>query len=101
MGNLSLCSSTPGHDLGSHQIAKVTDLDPTFPSDSKGALLIKHQDNNYEEIDYSTDEQIKKYSNSFKSGDCLAAILPPACMVGHYPGEPPGRKPCTIPPPRK
>jgi len=101
MVKLPLCTSTPEYAPGPYRISKVIDLDPTFPNDSRAGWLIKHPDDTYEEIYFSTDEQLKKYGKTFKRGDCLVTTFPPACLVGHYPGELPGRTPCIIPTPRK
>jgi hypothetical protein len=95
---LPICSSTPGYDSGPHTMDKITDLDPTFPEDSKAGFIIKHLDDTYEEIDFSTQEQLEKYLKSLNNY-CLVTDFPPACAMGHFPGEPPGRKPCTIPTP--
>ena len=93
-----ICSSTPGFDTGPHTMDKVTDLDPTFPEDSKGRFVIYHLDDTYEAIDFSTGEQLEKYLKSLNNY-CLVTNFPPDCLMGHYPGEPPGRKPCTVPTP--
>ena len=95
---LPICSSTPGYDSGPHTMDKITDLDPTFPEDSKAGFIIKHLNDTYEEIDFSTQEQLEKYLKSL-SNYCLVTDFPPSCLMGHFPGEPPGRKPCTIPTP--
>ena len=95
---LPICSGTPGFDTGPHTIDKITDLDPTFPEDSKAGFVIYHLDDTFEEIDYSSDAQLEKYLKSLKNY-CLVTDFPPACLMGHYPGEPPGRKPCTVPTP--
>lgn len=92
---LPICSRTPGFDTGPHSIDKITDLDPTLPVDSKAGLVIYHLDNTFEEIDYASDTRLEKYLKSLNNF-CLVTDFPPACLMGHYPGEPPGRKRCTV-----
>jgi hypothetical protein len=96
---LPICSRTPGFDSGPHTMDKIKDLDPTFPADSKAGFIIKYLDDTYEEIDFSTQEQLEKYLKSLNNNYCLVTDFPPSCLMGHFPGEPPGRKPCTIPTP--
>ena len=96
---LPLCISTPGYDSGPFTMDKITDLDPTFPEDSKAGFVIKHLDDTYEEIDFSTQEQLENYLKSLDNDYCLVTDFPPGCATGHFAGEPPGRKPCTIPTP--
>jgi hypothetical protein len=95
-----LCSSLPNFDPGPNPISQITDLDPTIPIDSKPDYIIKHLNGGYESIYYSTEEQLTDYLKTLKVGYCLASSAPPACLVGHYPGEPPGRKPCIVPTPK-
>jgi hypothetical protein len=78
---------------------KIKDLDLTFPADSKAGVIIKYLDDTYEEIDFSTQEQLEKYLKSLNNNYCLVTDFPPSCLMGHFPGEPPGRKPCTSPTP--
>jgi len=96
---IPICGSTPGFDTGPHPMDKITDLDPTFPEDSKGRFVIYHLDDTFEAIDFTTDEQLEKYLKSLNNNYCLVTDFPPSCLMGHFPGEPPGRKPCTVPTP--
>jgi hypothetical protein len=91
------CSSTPNHDPGPHTNFKVTDLDPTIPIESKPAYVIEHENGEYELIYYSTEEQLDDYFKKLQGSYSLSGNAPPTCMMGHYPGEPPGREPCVIP----
>ncbi len=82
------------------KFAQVIDLDPTIPDDSKAALVIRRLNGDYEYALYSTEEQKEEYLKSLHVGDCWATSIPPACLMGHFPGEPPGRKPCVVPTPK-
>jgi hypothetical protein len=82
------------------KFAQVIDLDPTIPDDSKAALGVRRLNGDYEYALYSTEEQKDEYLKSLHVGDCWATSIPPGCLMGHFPGEPPGRKPCTVPTPK-
>jgi hypothetical protein len=86
-------------DPGPIKASQFIDLDPTIPHDSKPTFLIKRANGDYEMISFSTDEQIVKYLKTLKENFCFVASFLPACMVGHYAGEPPGREPCIVPTP--
>ncbi len=109
------CISMPFYDPGQYVIAPTTlpqatgpkvkfadviDLDPTIPDDSKWALVIRRLNGDYEYAAYSTEEQKEEYVKSLHVGDCWSTTIPPPCLMGHFPGEPPGRKPCTVPTPK-
>jgi hypothetical protein len=109
------CTSMPFYDPGQYVIAPTTypqatgpklkfaqviDLDPTIPDDSKAAVVIRRLNGDYEYAVYSTEEQKEEYLKSLHVGDCWTTSIPPACLMGHFPGEPPGRKPCTVPTPK-
>jgi hypothetical protein len=91
------CSSTPNFDPGPHTMSRVIDLDPSIPIESKPSFVIKRANGNYEMIYYSVEEQIVKYFEALKEKYCLVVSSPPTCLMGHYPGEPPGREPCIVP----
>ena len=82
------------------KFAAVIDLDPTIPEDSKATVLIRRLDGEYEYAFYATQEQREGYLKSLHIGDCLVNDISPACLAGHFPGEPPGRRPCTLPTPK-
>ena len=91
------CSSTPNHDPGPFSYSKVTDLDPTIPIESKPSYMIEHNNGKYELIYFSTEEQLANYFQTLQGSYCRLGSAPPACLMGHYPDEPPGREPCVVP----
>ncbi len=82
------------------RFARVIDLDPTIPDDSKGALVVRRVNGDYEYALHATEEQKEGYLKSLHVGDCWRTSVLPACLLGHFPGEPPGRKPCVVPTPK-
>lgn len=97
LNTLPICSSMPNYtpEQGVIKPSRVIDLDPTTPMDSKAATIIRRWNGEYEEAFYSTMEQDDEYRKTFRLGDCLWGGIPPACIMGHFPNEPP-RTPCAV-----
>jgi hypothetical protein len=95
-GTPPLCNDGPGPHIAS----RFVDLDPSIDMESKIEMYVKRLDGQYEMVFASTEEQMNNYFKTLRVGECWLGAAPPTCMMGHYPGEPPGRKPCTVPTPK-
>jgi hypothetical protein len=84
---------------GAYVESRIVDLDPTIDIDSKASAMIRRFSGEWERVYYSRTEQMNDYLKTLRLGECWSGGVPPACVMGHYPGEPPGRKPCTYPTP--
>ncbi len=89
------CPPTNGPNISS----RIVDLDPTIPLDSKASFSISLTNRTSVEILFSNESQVLEYLRELDNFSCFFGNAPPGCMMGHYPGEPPGRKPCTFPTP--
>ena len=78
----------PAPNPGPHAFGRITDLVPRIPNDRKPALALKRHDGSYEEV-FLTDDLVATYLSNLAPGDCLLSYSPPACLMGHYPGEDP------------
>jgi len=86
-----LCPGVAGQsapDPGPYTFARIIDLAPGIPKDSKPALVLKRQDGTYEQV-FLTDDAVALYLSKLAPGECLLSYIPAACMMGHYPGEDP------------
>ena len=96
--SLKQCASLPGYEPSGPFIpSRIVDLDPSIPRDSKGDFLIILTNKQKVDIYFATDSQIDEYLKELNNIDCFFQSFPPDCMTGHYPGEPPGFKTCTVP----
>jgi hypothetical protein len=84
---------------GAYIESRIVDLDPSIDAESKASAMIRRFNGEWERVYYSRTEQMNDYLKTLRLGECWSGGIPPACIMGHYPGEPPGRKPCTYPTP--
>ncbi len=94
---IPVCACVQELDPGPYECSETVDLDPSFPEDSKGSTNIRKNDGQIICFYYATAEQRNEYLRTLPPGSCLLSGAPPGCLIGHYPGEPPGRPTCTVP----
>jgi hypothetical protein len=97
--SVRLCTDFPSYNAAPEKPARVVDLDPSIPLDSKATFELLLTDQKKVEIYFTTEAQIVAYLKELDNIDCFLGDAPPLCRMGNYPGQPSDRQPCIVPTP--